>query len=175
MHRIKRMDRITRIVSVLMVSMFAGLCVGLVFAPNLALAWMGIHLMLMPLVLFTSDTRWGLTILSWIIPGTQLVRTLDHDGEIHHVLAYGEWGQTMTAYRYWAMEIGAMVLYPNGYVGELCFVYCWEPVNVEACAAMHLTYDFVDLESLAQLDYSDRNEYRHKLETESKLMHVTHI
>lgn len=161
--------------SMLMVSMCLGLCVGLVFAPNWGVAWMCIHLMLLAILLGYADTKWFLTILSWIIPGTQLVRTMDHDGEINHVLAYGEWGQIMTAHRYWSANIGPMLLYPNGYVGELCFVYCWEPVDVEACAAMHLTYDCVELESLAQLSYSARSEYRHKLETETKLMHVTHL
>lgn len=140
-----------------------------------ALTWLIGHLCVFLVLMLGIDTTTALHVLSWFLPRTQVVRTMDYDGEIHHVLAYGEHGDILTAHRYWATEIGAMKLYPNGYVAGIGFIYFWEPLNVEARSAMHLTYDCVDWSQLKHMTWNDVEEYRFNLKQQAKLMNVTHI
>lgn len=108
--------------------------------------------------------------LSWLIPHTQVVLTMHHDGDTRFALAYGEPGHILTAHVFWLGEIGDIQLYPNGYVHGSGYVYFWEPVNKDAQIQMHLTYDCMDWQKLQHMTWSDRDDYRQQLKTQIKLI-----
>ena len=130
---------------------------------------------MLPFLFFGFDRKYGLKLLSVILPNTQLVRTMDYDGEISHVLAYGEAGSVLTGHIYWLGEMGPIQLYPNGYVSGVSYVYFWEPVDLASRSHMHMTYDCVAWSQLKHTQWYDIEEYRLKLRNQAKLMHVTHI
>lgn len=158
-----------------MTSLILGFLLLFWLSANWALVWAGIHLVMVPLLIVGTDTRWGVTILSWCIPNTHLVRTMDYDGEIKHVLAYGEWGQVLHGHVYWFTETGRVQLYPNGYVKATDYVYFWEPTNPEHLVSMHLTYDCEAWDKLALMHWIHRDDYRQRLKRQTKLNHESHI
>ena len=140
-----------------------------------ALVWMMTHLVMLLYLLLGTETRSGCALLSWIIPHTHMVRTMDHDGQVRHVLAYGESGQVLHGHLHWLSEIGAIQLHPNGYVEGLCYVYFWEPIHPEQLAYMHLTYDCAEWHKLKHMRWTQREDYRQQLKDQSKMNHESHI
>lgn len=171
------MPRILVLVGGFFLSCFGGFVVlNLLPLPQgVASVWIMVHVLTMPVWFFGLDRKWGLTLLSHMLPRTHLVRTVDHDHEIRYVLAYGEPGQVLTGHIYWLAQMGHLKLYPNGYVAGASYVYFWEPVDVDTCTHMHLTYDCVDWSKLKHMTWHEVEEYRFKLRNQAKLMHVTHI
>lgn len=169
------MSRAAKIVPVVMLSMMVGFFLPFMVSGHWALLWMIMHLLTILAILVCMDTRGGLIILNWIIPHTQVVCTMDSDGEVRHVLAYGEYGQVLHAHRYWLSEVGNMKLHPNGYVSGPSFVHFWEPIHPEQLVAMRLTYDSLDFDKLAKMHWLDRDDYRLMLQNQIKLSHESHI
>lgn len=170
------MARDKRILSVWLLSTFGGHLLLLLCAPAwLAFTWAMIHLFILPILIFGIDSRRALALISKFIPHTHVVRTMDHDGEIRHVLAYGEWGQVMHAHQHWLNEIGAMQLHPNGYVQGPVYIYFWEPAHTEDQTVMHLSYDCADWTLLKHMHWTQRADYRQQLEKQTKLKHESHI
>lgn len=128
------------------------------------------HAMCIPVVIFGIDRKWGLCLLSWLIPHTQVVRTLDHDGEVRYALAYGEPGEILTAHVCWLGQLGKMYLHENGYVQGVSYVYFWEPVNLDLKVQMHLTHNCRELDELKHMNWSDRDDYRLSLKDQTKLL-----
>jgi hypothetical protein len=161
--------------AVVMLSLISSLVIGAVMFYLLSvqivgMIWMVLHAIGAPVVLFGLDKRWGLYSLSWIIPHTQLVRTLDHDGEVRYALACGETGQVLHAHVFWLGQIGNLRLHPNGYVQGESYVYFWEPVNSDHKIQMHLTYNCRELDELKGMDWMDREDYRLSLKAQTKLL-----
>jgi len=169
------MPRFNQILLVFVLSMLVGFSVLLMVSFTWALVWIMVHLIMFLYLMFYTDTRSGLTLLSLIIPRTHLVHTMDHDGEVRHVLAYGEPGQVLHAHRYWLSEIGEIQLHPNGYVSGPSYVYFWEPTDPNQLVAMHLTYDCIDWHKLGQMSWTHRDDYRQQLKSQIKLNHESHI
>jgi hypothetical protein len=170
------MSRAAKIIRAVMVSMMVGTVVGLLLASHWGIVWMAMHLVILPPLMLGTDTRWGVTILSWIIPNTQLVRTMDYAGDIQYVLAYGEAGQVLHGHLYWFTEVGELQLHPNGYVWpDIGYVYFWEPTNTDQRACMHLTYDCVQWDKLDKMPWTHREDYRQQLKSQTKLNHESHI
>jgi hypothetical protein len=161
--------------AVVLLSLMSSVVIGavvfyLLSVQSVGMIWMVLHAIGAPVVLFGLDKRWGLHALSWIIPHTQLVRTLDHDGEVRYALAYGETGQVLTAHVLWLGQIGALHLHPNGYVQGVSYVYFWEPVNSDDKIQMHLTYNCLDLDELKRMAWMERVHYRLSLKDQTKLL-----
>ena len=169
------MSRSAKIIPVFMLSMMVGFFVLLMASSNWALVWMMTHLIMLLYLLLGTATRSGLTLLSWIIPHTHLVRTMDHDGQVRHVLAYGEPGQVMHGHLHWLSEAVQIQMYPNGYVAGAGYVYFWEPVDLLARSHMHLTYDCVEWHKLKHMRWIEKEDYRQQLKDQSKMNHESYI
>ena len=163
------MSRAAKIIPAFMVSMMVGFFVLLLASSTWALVWMMTHLVMLLCLLLGTETRPGLTLLSWIIPHTHLVRTMDHDGEVRHVLAYGQAGEVMLGHLHWLSEASEIQLHPNGYVKGVSYVYFWEPINAEQLAYMHLAYDCQDWHKLTHMRWTQREDYRQRLKDQSKM------
>lgn len=137
--------------------------------------WILLHMIMLPVIMIGLDKPWGLRMLSWCVPRTQLVRTMQKDGETIHMLAYGEPGHMLKAHIYWLPKIGQVYLHPNGYVSGVSYVYFWEPVNVHHAVSMHLTHDCADWDKLKHMNWGDREDYRLLLKSQTKLNHESHI
>lgn len=144
-------------------------------APILSMTWLGVLLFALPNLLIMLGDHRASHALTWMIPHTQCVRTMHHDGEIRYVLAYGEPGQVLHAHIYWLNQQAPLQLHPNGYVTGTSYVYFWEPVDLLALSHMHLTYDCEDLDKLKHMSWHAREEYRFTLKKQTKLDHQTHI
>jgi hypothetical protein len=167
-----RLPRLSIVMGMFLASCLGGsLLIHLLFSTNLVyLIWLIMHALILPMIMFGMDRKWGLQALSWIIPHTQLVHTLDNDGEMRHALAYGEPGDILTAHVFWLGEIGKLYLHPNGYVQGASYVYFWEPVNTDDQIQMHLTYNCKELTQIQHMAWMDKEDYRLLLKTQTKLI-----